>query len=52
MAREENNASQQTAPKVMNEKKFNFQFCTASEVTNRGSKICVKTLLYKTIIGI
>ena len=37
VAREENNTSQQTTQKVMNEKKYYFEFYTASKV-----KICVK----------
>jgi len=41
VARKENNTSQQTGQKVMNEKKVYFQSYTASKVTNRGSKICV-----------
>ena len=32
MAREENNTSQQKAPKVMNENQFNFEFDTTSKI--------------------
>ena len=49
MARKENNTSQQTAPKVMNEKLFYFEFYTASKVINRGSKIHVEPFTAKVL---